>query len=120
MHPMLIHERFCPNCQCCLDPMYLRLVVRMQNSTACGQQASGTWDQGSIGSWGRNVHGLTWDASNPKSYSWNITLPKTLDVSTSFFVPILKAYPDRVESMQFNQTQVRVWALSTDTVSYTH
>jgi len=93
---------------------YVNHWMALWNSTACGQQASGTWDQGSIGSWGRNVHGLTWDASNPKSYSWNITLPKTLDVSTSFFVPILKAYPDRVESMQFNQTQVRVWALSTD------
>ena len=39
---------------------------------------------------------------------------QALNVSTSFFAPILKTYPDRVESLQFNQTQVRVWALSTE------
>jgi hypothetical protein len=92
---------------------YANRWMALWNSTACGQQASGTWAEGSVGSWGRNVHGLTWDASNPKSYSWNVTIPAGLEASSSFFVPILKVYTDRVESMAFNQTQVRVWALST-------
>ena len=92
---------------------YANRWMALWNSTACGQQAAGSWAEGSIGSWGRNVHGLTWNASNPKSYSWNVTIPAGLTASTSFFVPILKVYPDRVESMFFNQTQVRVWALST-------
>jgi hypothetical protein len=83
------------------------------NSTACGQQSSGSWGEGSLGSWGNNVHSKTWDASNPRSYSWNVSIPASLTASSSFFVPILKVYPDRVISMVFNQTQVRVWALST-------
>jgi len=94
---------------------YAHRWMALWNSTACGQQNAGTWvaEGGSIGSWGRNVHGLTWNASNPRSYSWNVTIPAGLEASSSFFVPILKIYPDRVESMAFNQTQVRVWALST-------
>jgi hypothetical protein len=92
---------------------YANRWMALWNSTACGQQAAGSWAEGSVGSWGRNVHGLTWNASNPRSYSWNVTIPAGLAASTSFFVPILKVYPDRVESMFFNQTQVRVWALST-------
>ena len=89
--------------------------MALWNSTACGQQSEGGWNDagGSIGSWGRNVHGLTWDGSNPRCYSWNVTVPKTIDASTSFFATILKVYPDRVESMLFNQTQVRVWAIGT-------
>jgi hypothetical protein len=92
---------------------YATRRMTLWNSTACGQQAAGTWAEGSIGSWGRNVHGLTWDASNPNSYSWNVSIPAGLTASTSFFAPILKVYPDRVMSLFFNQTQVRVWALST-------
>jgi PQQ-like domain len=94
---------------------YANKWMALWNSTACGQQDTGAWsaEGGSVGSWGRNVHGLTWNGSNPKSYSWNVTIPAGLESSTSFFVPILKVYPDRVMSMAFNLTQVRVWALST-------
>ncbi len=92
---------------------YARRWMALWNSTASGQQAAGTWAEGSIGSWGRNVHGLTWNASHRNSYSWNVTIPAGLTASSSFFVPILKVYPDRVVSVFFNQTQVRVWGLST-------
>ena len=55
---------------------YVNHWMALWNSTACGQQSSGSWDQGSLGSWGNNVHSNIWDGSNPKSYTWNITLPK--------------------------------------------
>lgn len=92
---------------------YANRRMALWNSTACGLQSAGSWAEGSLGSWGRNVHGLTWNASNPNSYSWSVSIPAGLEASSSFFVPILKVYPDRVVSMAFNQTQVRVWALST-------
>jgi hypothetical protein len=95
---------------------YVTHRMLLWNSTACGQQNSGSWsaEGGSVGSWGRNVHGLVFNASNPNSYSWNVSIPVSLTASSSFFVPILKVYPDRVESIVFNQTQVRVWAVSTE------
>ena len=87
--------------------------MALWNSTACGQQASGSWEESSIGSWGNSVHSKTWNASNPRSYSWNATIPAGIEAGTSFFAPILKVYPDRVVSLAFNQTHVRVWALNT-------
>jgi hypothetical protein len=94
---------------------YANHRMALWNSTACGLQNSGSWsaEGGSIGSWGRNVHGQVFNASNERSYTWNVTIDSTLTASTSFFVPILKVYPDRVESMVFNQTHVRIWAVST-------
>ena len=65
------------------------------------------------GSWGSQVQGKTFDASTHlRCYSWNVTIPKELTASTSFFAPILKVYnEDRVVGIFFNQTKVRVWAL---------
>jgi hypothetical protein len=94
---------------------YTTHTLALWNSTACGQQNEGGWNAegGSIGSWGRNVHGLSWNGSNPNCYSWNVSIGKTISAGTSFFAPILKVYPDRVESILFNQTMVRVWAINT-------
>ncbi len=64
------------------------------------------------GSWGTQVYGQTWDASDPYSYDFNVSIPTDLTYSTSFFSPILIVYPDRVMSVFFNQTHVRVWALN--------
>jgi PQQ-like domain len=72
-----------------------------------------------FGSWGNSVHGGTWDASDPLAYSWNVSIPAGLEAGLSFFSPILKVYPDRVVSMAFNQTRVRVWALSTKDLTST-
>jgi hypothetical protein len=89
--------------------------MALWNSTACGQQGQ-TPNNPAIaadyGSWGRIVHGRTLNASNPQSYSWNVTIPAGLQVTTSFFTPILKPYQDRVIGLYFNDTQVRVWALN--------
>jgi len=41
------------------------------------------------------------------------------DGCSSFFVPILKVYPDRVMSIDFNRTRVRVWALDTEDLTAT-
>ncbi len=84
--------------------------LALWNSTAAGQQNLALFD---IGSWGRFVHKTTVDASSPKSYSWNVSIPAGLTAGTSFFTPILKVLPDRVMSIDYNQTRVRVWAVST-------
>ncbi|HSV50196.1 MAG TPA: hypothetical protein VLH35_07750, partial [Candidatus Acidoferrales bacterium] len=49
---------------------------------------------------------------NPRSFSWNVTIPTGLQASVSFRVPIYKIYnEDRIVSIFFNQTDARVWAL---------
>ncbi len=91
---------------------YANNWMALWNSTLCGLQTArrGTPD---MGSWASNVHQKTLNASNPLSYSWNVSIPAGLTASTSFFSPILKVYnEDRVVSIFFNQTDVRVWALN--------
>ncbi len=93
--------------------------MALWNSTLAGLQNSAIGTS-SYGSWGSQVQGRTFDASNPKCYSWNVTIPKGLTASTSFFSPILKVYnEDRVVSVFFNQTKVRVWALPLDQITPT-
>jgi hypothetical protein len=89
---------------------YANRRLALWNSTAAGQQNLALFD---IGSWGRFVHKTTVDGSSPRSYSWNVSIPAGLTAGTSFFTPILKILPDRVMSVDFNQTRVRVWAVST-------
>ncbi len=95
---------------------YANRWMALWNSTDCGLQNAviGTPD---YGSWGNTAHGTALgrglNGTNPRSFTWNVTIPAGLSASTSFFAPILAVYPDRVVSMVFNQTQVRVWALST-------
>jgi hypothetical protein len=91
---------------------YVNNRLMLWNSTLAGLQtaARGTAD---MGSWASNNHMKTLDASNPLCYSWNVSIPAGLTASTSFFSPILKVYnDDRVVSIFFNQTDVRVWALN--------
>ncbi len=89
---------------------YTTRRLALWNSTAAGQQNLASFD---IGSWGRFVHKTTINGSSPKSYSWNVSIPAGLTAGQSFFTPILKVFPDRVMSVSFNQTHVRVWAVST-------
>ena len=100
---------------------YANRWMALWNSTACGQQtAQGGYAVGAdLGSWGRIAEQNTWDASNKLSYTWNVTIPAGLTAGSSFFTPILKVLPDRVMSIDFNQTQVRVWALSTKDLAKT-
>jgi hypothetical protein len=104
---------------------YTNRWLALWNSTAAGQTAPG-FSTGieAYGSWsayyaGPLVHGSTIDASDPRAYSWNVTIPAGLTAGSSFFVPILKIYPDRVMSIDFNQTRVRVWALKTEGLTKT-
>ncbi len=87
--------------------------MTMWNSTLAGltNSAIGT---PSYGSWGSQTHGRTLDVSKANCYTFNVTIPTGLQYSTSFFAPILKVLPDRVVSMYFNHTHVRVWGLSTE------
>ena len=90
---------------------YANRWMALWNSTLAGLQNSAIGTS-AYGSWGSQTHGRTFSVNNTKCYSWNVTIPAGLTVSTSFFTPILKVYPDRVMSVAFNLTQVRVWALS--------
>jgi hypothetical protein len=97
---------------------YAHNWLALWNSTAAGQTAPGFNTPESFGSWSRYyggplVHGSVINGSDPRCYSWNTTIPKGLTAGSSFFVPILQVYPDRVMSIDFNQTRVRVWAVST-------
>jgi hypothetical protein len=93
--------------------------MALWNSTLAGLQNSAIGTS-SYGSWGSQVQGKTFDASTPKCYSWNVTIPKGLTASTSFFSAILKVYnEDRVVSVFFNQTKVRVWALPLNNITPT-
>jgi hypothetical protein len=81
-------------------------------SNLCGLQTT-TENSPDLGSWASNVHQKTLDATNPKSYSWNVTIPAGITAGTSFFAPFAKVYSqDRIMSIFFNQTKVEVWALN--------
>jgi hypothetical protein len=99
---------------------YANNWMALWNSTAAGQTAPGfSIEDAAYGSWGAYyaaslVHGSTINASDPRCYSWNVSIPSGLTAGQSFFIPILKVYPDRVVSIDFNYTRVRVWALKTE------
>jgi hypothetical protein len=84
------------------------------NSTKAGHEHLGTTADSSWGSWGAQVNGGTWLANGSRCYDFNVSIPTDLQASSSFFTPILVAYPDRVMSLYFNQSGVRVWALDID------
>jgi hypothetical protein len=91
--------------------------MALWNSTAAGHAHLGAMGP-DYGSWGNSVHGAYRDASDPKAYSWNVTIP-ALQASTSFFAPVLKVYPDRVESVYFTLKNVTIWALKTEGLTKT-
>jgi len=98
--------------------------MALWNSTAAGQTAPNfAIDPTTYGSWGNFwgghlVHGSIINASDPRSYTWNVTIPAGLTPFTvgGFGTP-LTIYPDRVVSISFNQTLVRVWALNTENLT---
>ncbi len=102
---------------------YARGWMALWNETDCGLQnaAVGTPD---YGSWGNTAHGNAdptpndglgpfLNGTNPRCYTWNVTIPKTLSVPTSGIGgAALKIYvEDRIVGMMFNRTYVNVWAL---------
>jgi hypothetical protein len=96
--------------------------MALWNSTAAGQANPNFHGPGSMlgnmGSWANYngmplVHGATFDAQLPGAFSWNVTIPLGLTAGSNFFAPIIKLYPDRIMSIDFNRTRVRVWALNT-------
>ncbi|MCW3983705.1 MAG: hypothetical protein NWE96_06885 [Candidatus Bathyarchaeota archaeon] len=94
--------------------------LMLWNSTNCGLQNVLGSNSPELGSWASNVMMRTFDASNPKCYNWNVSIPAGLQQSTSFFTPIAKVYNgDRYVSLFFNQTMVRVWALNLDGLTST-
>jgi len=99
---------------------YAHNWMALWNSTLAGLSAGGAVEgTPSYGSWASNVMTKTMDVSGPSCYSWNVSIPTGLTASNSFFSPVLKVYPDRVVSMFFSDTAVRVWALPTDSITAT-
>jgi hypothetical protein len=103
---------------------YANRWMALWNSTRAGQTAPGfAIDPTTAGSWGNFwggnlVHGSTINASDPRCYSWNVTIPAGLTpFSVGLFATTTKIYPDRVVVISFNQTDVRVWALNIEGLS---
>jgi hypothetical protein len=101
---------------------YANRWMALWNSTAAGFTAPGfAIDKTTAGSWGNFwggnlVHGSTINASDPRCYSWNVTIPAGLQTFTvgGFGTP-LTIYPDdRVVGISFNQTDVRLWGLDVE------
>lgn len=96
-----------------------RLLV--WNSTSAGQTAPGfAIDRTTAGSWGNFwggnlVHGSTINASDPRCYWANVSIPAGLaPYSVGGFATTTKIYPDRAVVISFNQTDVRVWGLNVE------
>jgi hypothetical protein len=91
--------------------------MALWNSTAIGQTAPGfSIDPTTGGSWsnfwgGQLVSGSTLNASDPRAYTWNATIPAGLSAAPNY-AEGLQIYPDRVVALQFNDTQVRCWGIS--------
>jgi hypothetical protein len=49
-----------------------------------------------------------------KCYSWNVTIPKGLPISTSLGASTGRVVEDRLIGVFYNQTMVRIWALPLD------
>jgi hypothetical protein len=89
--------------------------LALWNSTDCGLQNAviGTPD---YGSWGNTAHGNALgpglDGANPRSYTWNVTIPAGIQAGTSFFAPVLRVFnEEQVMSAYWTYDDVRVWAL---------
>ncbi|MCL5949938.1 MAG: hypothetical protein M1490_05620, partial [Candidatus Bathyarchaeota archaeon] len=101
---------------------YANRWMALWNSTDCGLQnaAVGTPN---YGSWGNTAHGNAdptpndglgpyLNGANPRSYTWNATIPAGLGTTSGIGGAALKIYiEDRIVGMQFNRTNVRVWSL---------
>ncbi len=60
--------------------------MALWNSTDCGLQLQNPAGSG-YGSWGNSAHGRILDASSPRCYSWNVTIPDGLQILSSFGAP---------------------------------
>ena len=101
---------------------YNRGWMALWNQTDCGLQNAlvGTPD---YGSWGNTAHGNAQptptnglgpglNGTNPRCYTWNVTIPTGLTPTSGIGGAALKIYiEDRIVGMQFNRTDVRVWSL---------
>ena len=102
---------------CILQINYTAGWMALWNSTDCGLQNAviGTPD---YGSWGNTAHGNALgpglNGTNPRCYTWNVTIPTTLHPATSGLLgdTALKIYPeDRIVAINFNRTYTNTWAL---------
>jgi hypothetical protein len=91
---------------------YTNHRMALWNSTQAGLSASAVGTP-SFGSWGSQVQGKTMSVNTRGCFSYNVSIGSTLNAGLSFFSPILKVYDDRVVSVLFNQTMVRVWGIDT-------
>jgi outer membrane protein assembly factor BamB len=87
--------------------------MALWNQTACGQQ--NLFFPGDLGSWGRFVHSYTFNASTPRCYSWNVTIPTDLPpANVGSFGAALNVIEDKLVgiSMLPDRSKLTVWAIS--------
>ncbi len=94
---------------------YNRGWMALWNETDCGLQNAviGTPD---YGSWGNTAHGNALgpglNGTNPRCYTWNVTIPRGLGATSGIGGAALKIYvEDRIVGMMFNRTNVNIWSL---------
>ena len=86
------------------------------NQSKAGHEHLGTTPTSSWGSWGTQVFGSTWNASGPRCYDYNVSIPLGLQLSTTFGSPAMGIYLDakRITGLWYNQSGVRTWGLDFD------
>ncbi len=91
-------------------------LAGLQNA-AIGTPQYGSWSFSTIGM-GATPRFL--NGALPICYSWNVSIPTGLTVSTSLGSSAVKIYnQDRIVGMFYNQSMVRVWALPLDDITTT-
>jgi hypothetical protein len=93
--------------------------MALWNETDCGLQNAviGTPD---YGSWGNTAHGNALgpglNGTNPRCYTWNVTIPTGLQTGLSFFAPVIIVWAEeeKVMSAYWTYDDVRVWQLDFD------
>jgi hypothetical protein len=104
---------------CILQTNFANGWMALWNETDCGLQNAviGTPD---YGSWGNTAHGNALgpglDGTNPRCYTWNVTVPAGIQTGLSFFAPVIVVFPEdeKVMSAYWTWDDVRVWQLDFD------
>jgi hypothetical protein len=100
-----------------LEINYANRWMALWNSTATGFARLGAASP-DYGSWGNTVHGRTQNITELGSecYSWNVTLDRTYQTSTTFGTPAMGIYLDEevITGLWYNQSGCRLWSVDFD------
>ena len=101
---------------CILRTDFTNGWMALWNETDCGLQNAviGTPDYGSWGNTAQgNALGPGLNGTNPRCYTWNVSIPTGLQTGLSFFAPVIVVFPEdeKVMSAYWTWDNVNVWQL---------